>query len=260
MNDVLTVSIIMPAFNSAPFIQQSILSVINQTYTHWELYIIDDYSTDKTEAISKTWAIKDKRIHYYRNSRNKGCSESRIYGISLSQTQWIAFLDSDDLWEKDKLEKQISLIKQDSMVGLVFTGSTFINETGKRSRYCLSVPRTITYKELLMQNIISCSSVLVKKELLQRYKMPSGLIHEDYAMWLQMLKDGVIARSVNQPLLIYRLSGNSKSGNKKKAFIMNYRVLKFMDLTNWQIGYYLLQYTIRNCRKYGLIHRGFRHG
>ena len=251
------VSIVMPAYNAAATIGQSIDSVLAQTFSDWELLVIDDCSGDGTADIVKEYSARDGRVILFQNVGNQGVSAARNQGVARARGDWIAFLDSDDLWTPDKLDRQVRLIRERKDAGrkpdLIFTGSAFISGSGKKLGYRLEVPEEITYRELLKQNLISCSSVLVRRELMLRYPMKRDDMHEDYAVWLQILKNGGRAYGINQPLLIYRMSETSKSGNKKKAAFMTYKVYRFMGLNLVQSIYYFCWYAYRNLKKYYAI-------
>lgn len=255
------VSIVMPAFNAAASISESIDSVLGQTYRVWELIIINDCSCDSTADIIWNYHEKDSRIIILTNDENQGVSNTRNRGVREAKGDWIAFLDSDDLWMPDKLEQQMRLLcneeANDETLDIVFTGSAFIDNSGRPAAYRLEVPERISYHELLKQNLISCSSVLVRKELVLRYPMEHDDMHEDYAVWLQILKNGGRAYGINKPLLVYRLSQSSKSGNKKKAAVMTFKVYRFMGLNLVQSFYYFCWYSYRNLKKYYAInHNG----
>lgn len=248
------VSIIMPAYNCERFIEKAIDSVQKQTYTNWELIVINDSSKDATYEMVQRKANYDDRIHLYDNEQNMGVSKTRNRGVSIAKGDWIAFLDSDDIWEARKLEKQISLIENNENVAICFTGSAFINEEGEPANYILHVPENVTYKELLKQNVISCSSVLLRKKYYLKYKMPDGDLHEDFALWLMILREEKKAYGIDEPLLVYRIYANSKSGNKIHAAKMQWNVYKYIGLTVSQRIYYMCCYTVRNLKKYKKIH------
>lgn len=261
-NQNLIVSIIMPAWNAEKTIQDAIRSVIKQTEPNWELIVLDDHSEDGTYKRIRWFAARDNRIRIYRNPVNLGVSKTRNRGVKEAKGKWIAFLDSDDIWRADKLEKQLCMIEQKKNVDLVFTGSVFMrgweqsenNRSREKTNFILSyyqkVPRTITYKELLKQNLISCSSVVVKKELLIKYPMKQDVMHEDYATWLEILRAGGKAYGINEPLLIYRISGKSRSGDKRRAAQMTWRVYRFLGLHLWEACYYFGWYVFKNGKKY----------
>lgn len=252
-DEKILISIIMPAYNSEQYIGDAISSVIAQTYQKWELIIIDDASKDNTANIVKEFMKQDNRIRFYKNEKNNGVSATRNTGISLSIGEWIAFLDSDDLWVPNKLEKQIKLKNNNKQANFIFTGSSYIDENSNPYLYELEIPEKVKYKDLLKQNIISCSSVLVKKQCLSGIKMERDNMHEDFAMWLKILKNEPWAYGINEPLLIYRLSKSSKSGNKIKAAKMTVEVYRYMGLNLFQLMYYVISYIIKSLKKYRKI-------
>lgn len=250
------VSIIMPAYNCEKYITEAIVSVINQSYTDWELIVIDDCSQDSTVDKVKKLASLDTRINLYRNERNIGVSKTRNKGIALATGQWIAFLDSDDCWTPDKLQKQMRLAADNrNKTEFIFTASCFMDENGRLFKWVMPVPETVTYKDLLKHNVISCSSVLISKQCLGNHRMVGDSIHEDFALWLSILKNNVIAYGINEPLLIYRISGNSKSGNKLNSARMSYRTYKFLKINTFKIIYYMFFYAICGFKKYNSIHK-----
>ena len=245
------VSIVMPAYNAQDYIQEAIQSVLQQTYTEWELLVIDDASSDRTAEIVNQLVRKDSRVHYIKNKANIGAAESRNRGVELAEGQWIAFLDSDDCWHPDKLKRQLDLAEK-HRAEFVFSGSAFMNKDGRRLEYYLAVPEQISYSQLLKQNIISCSSVLIKKSLIADFPMKHAEdMHEDFAVWLQILKNrNLQAFGINEPLLIYRITAASKSGNKIRAARMTYRVYRYLGLSVFEAIYYWLWYVCRSLRKY----------
>ncbi|MCK5129631.1 MAG: glycosyltransferase family 2 protein [Clostridiales bacterium] len=244
------ISVVMPAYNADKFLEDSVKSVLSQTYTNIELIIVDDCSTDTTYTIMRKLSKKNDSIHILQNPSNSGVAKSRNLGIENAKGDWIAFLDSDDMWEKTKLEKQLALLCKIPQATLIYTGVKYIDEQGNNYNYSYSVPERTTYHELLKQNIIACSSVLVKKEVILRYKMQNDDLHEDFISWLLILKEDTYAYGINEPLLVYRISKTSKSGNKKKSVLMTYKVYRFIGLMFIQSVYYLCFYMYRNYVKY----------
>jgi len=246
------ISVIMPAYNNEHCILQAVESVVNQIYKQWELIIIDDMSTDNTYDAAKKISDSDHRIKVLRNTSNQGVGKTRNIGVSEASGEWIAFLDSDDMWTPDKLEKQVALVSKNPNIKITFTGSSFISESGEKKEYVLHVPEKITRKELLKQNVISCSSVMAKKDLLVRYPMSDNYsVHEDFAAWLSILCEEEYAYGIDEPLLIYRLSTKSKSGNKFKAARMNWNTYRNMGLGILESTYYMACYTYNGFKKYG---------
>lgn len=253
------VSIIMPAFNAARFLEEAIQSVLDQTYRDWELLVIDDGSADQTAQIAEAFSREDARIRLIKNEYNMGVAETRNRGVALAAGEWIAFLDSDDCWHPEKLEKQLAFARENG-AEFVFSGSAFMNEQSERLDYYLSVPRTISYKELLKQNRISCSSVLIRRELIAAYPMKHAAdMHEDFAVWLKILRGRDIrAFGVDEPLLIYRVRAASKSGNKIKAGLMTFRVYRYLGIPLCPAWYYWCCYLVRNVKKYRRLNAGAR--
>lgn len=246
------VSIVMPAYNCEKYVVEAINSVLVQTYRNWELLVLDDGSKDNTIRIIEEFSQKDSRIKALPNGRNMGVSATRNRGIELATGDWIAFLDSDDMWEPLKLEKQFNVVEKKS-AEFLFTGSSFINEEGEPFKGIFEVPEKVTYKKLRNQNVISCSSVLVKKKYFKNIKMEKDEMHEDYAVWLRILKLGVTAYGVNEPLLIYRNSRNSKSGNKMKTVKMTYKVFRFVGINPIGSAYFMMRHVFASVGKYKRI-------
>ncbi|MBT2686426.1 glycosyltransferase family 2 protein [Bacillus sp. ISL-37] len=246
------ISIIMPAYNCEKFIEEAITSVIEQTYKLWELIVIDDGSRDSTVKIIKKLSNKDLRIQFYKNEDNQGVSATRNRGISLANGDWIAFLDSDDIWEKTKLQKQMEYAKN-TEAEFLFTGSSYINENGEFYQGKFEVPEQVSFEKLRLQNVISCSSVLIKRSFFDTIKMERDDMHEDYAVWLRVLQNGIIAYGLNEPLLIYRISRNSKSGNKLKTIKMTYKVFRFISVDPIRSIYYTVSHIIGSIKKYRKI-------
>lgn len=246
------VSVIMPAYNSARTLEDAASSVLEQTYENIELLIADDDSSDDTSEICQALASKDSRVHVITNTSNQGALKTRLKAVKEAKGEWIAFLDSDDLWKPDKLSKQLAL-RDDTGCDLVYTGSSFIDENGRPFEWIMHVPERIQYRQLLRQNIISNSSVLVKKDLFVRFAPDSEDkhdMHEDFACWLGMLRAGINARGIDEPLITYRLSKSSMSGNKFKAYSMNMNTYKYVGLGFFSRLYYQMCYSVNGINKY----------
>ena len=172
------ISVIMPAYNAEKTIRQAIESVMAQSFRQWELIVINDRSKDDTRQRVLERAEQDTRIRYMENDGNLGVAKTRNLGVSMARGEWIAFLDSDDAWEREKLERQVQLAERTD-ARLIFTGSAFMDQDGERLDYRMEVPEEVGFRGLLKQNVISCSSVLAEKALMVRYPMMPGDMHED---------------------------------------------------------------------------------
>ncbi len=241
------VSVIMAAYNAERTIGVAIDSVLAQTYTNWELLVINDCSKDSTSAIVSSYS--DTRIRLLQNEKNCGVSISRKIGMEAAAGKWIAVLDSDDAWTPDKLEKQIKLAKETG-AGLIFTGSAFMDDEGKPIDWQLHVPKRLPYRELLKQNLVSNSSVLVNAALYRKHYAIGDKMHEDFAIWLGITAEGRDAYGIDEPLLIYRLAKASKSSNKIKAAKMNWNTYRYVGLNPFTASYYMCWYIVKSLLKY----------
>lgn len=246
------ISVIMPAYNAEKTLAQAVDSVLAQTYQQLELIIVNDCSQDNTLKIAQTYAEQDARVRVLTNEQNAGVSKTRHRAVEAAKGDWIAFLDSDDAWAPDKIEKQVALHKAKN-AKLTFTASAFMDLEGNPIDWELHVPESIAYKKLLKQNLISNSSVLVEKACYQKHEAIGDDMHEDFACWLNILKSGVTAYGIDEPLLIYRISPASKSGNKLKAAKMNWKTYRATGLNVFTAAYYMVWYTINGLKKYGKI-------
>ena len=252
------ISIILPVYNSEQSIAACVSSVLAQTYTDFELIIVNDASDDSTHEICHSLTEKDSRITVIDNLINCGVLVSRLKGAEAAKSEWIAFIDADDLWQPEKLEKQIRL-RDETGCDLVYTGSAFANEKGRMYDWVMHVPSSVEYKRLLKQNVISNSSVLMRRQDFIDHaptrgsngSTPKGDIHEDYACWLSMLRAGKVARGIDEPLITYRLSRNSRAGNKFKAAVMNMNTYKYIGLGFFERIGYEACYAVNGLIKYG---------
>lgn len=241
------VSIIMAAYNAEKTIGIAIDSILAQTYSDWELLVVNDCSRDNTAAIVASYS--DPRIRLLKNDKNSGVSISRKKGMEAANGEWIAVLDSDDAWTADKLEKQIKLARETG-AELIFTGSAFMDDGGQPIDWQLHVPTMLSYRELLKQNLVSNSSVLVKAVLYKEFYAIGDEMHEDFAIWLGITKTGRMAYGIDEPLLIYRVADSSKSSNKVKAAKMNWNTYRYVGLNPVSACYYMCWYTVKGLLKY----------
>lgn len=206
------VSVVMPMYNAEAYLDQSVNSVINQTYTNWELIIVNDCSTDGSLEKAQGFAEKDRRIRILNNEKNSGVAKTRNRGIDEAKGEYIAFLDSDDFWRSDKLELQMNLIKKNDY-SFVYGALCFWKDGDGFLDYWRKVPTKADYHYLLKANIIPSSTVIVDATMIKDVKMPL-VNHEDYGAWLNVLrKYGITAYGINQPLAAYRVN-ESVSSNK----------------------------------------------
>ncbi len=221
------VSIITPLYNSEEYIEETILSVLNQTYKNWEMLIIDDCSTDNgVEVVNKY--IGDKRIKYYKLKVNGGAAICRNKGIELANGEFIAFLDSDDLWKKEKLEKQINFMKNNNC-SISFTEYEEIDENSNKLNILIKSPRKpVTYRRYLLTNPIGCLTGMYNVKKLGKVYMPLMRNREDTGFWLNILKKDK-AYSLNENLADYRIRRNSLSFNKYKLIKFHWNLYRNVE-------------------------------
>lgn len=216
MNDL--VSIITPCYNSISYIAQSIESVLSQTYHNWEMIIVDDCSTDGSFEIINRYAKSDNRIKVYKTEYPSGSPVlPRNIAIKNAVGRYIAFLDSDDMWLPKKLEEQIHIFKTNLDTAVVFSYYEKISEDGKRQNRIVKSPKSVTYNKLLYGNVIGCLTGIYDTFVVGKIYM-KNIGHEDYAMWLNILKNGGIASNTNNVQALYRVRESSVSSNKLTAF------------------------------------------
>lgn len=244
------VSIIIPCYNSESFIDDCVQSVLNQTYSHWELFLIDDCSTDSTYPKILSYSAKDSRIKVFQtNSPSGGPSHPRNIGISHAKGEYITFLDSDDLWLPNKLFEQIKYIKKYN-VRFVYSNYEKITSTGIRKGRVVALKPTVSYPQLLLSCEIPCLTVLIDSLLIKR-RLFRETGKEDYLLWLQILKSGIIAYNCGGSLALYREGHKSRSRNKFKMILQQWVILRDFEKVNFfKSCYCLLCYMIIGLKKY----------
>ncbi len=223
MNSGVLVSVIMPAYNSERYIRASIESVKEQTYSNWELLVIDDASEDQTSAIIKELAGADNRIKLLKNKENQGAGVSRNKGISQAIGEYIAFLDADDLWKPHKLQTQLEFMKENE-VSICFSSYDLITEKGEKRKEVIQALPYVTYQKLLKSNYIGNLTGIYNAAELGKIYGPEIRKRQDWGLWLMAVKRAEIAKSIKEPLAIYRLRKNSVSGNKFEMLRYNFNI------------------------------------
>ncbi len=228
MNTQTLISIIMPMHNSAAFVGEAIESVLAQSYSEWELIIVDDESTDASVSIVEAYAQKDSRIRLFRNPKPiKMPSAPRNMGLSMAKGRYIAFLDSDDMWLPEKLTQQIPLM-QNPQVAIVYSNYEKMTESGKKTGRVIKAPRQADYKKLLRGNVIGNLTGIYDKEKVGIVPF-LNIHHEDYAMWLSILKRGFIAQNTGTVAARYRLSSSSVSTNKYRVLSWQWNIYRNIE-------------------------------
>lgn len=217
------VSIITPVYNSEEFLKETIESVLRQSYENWELILVDDCSTDSSRKIISDYANKDRRIKPVFLKKNSGAGFSRNSGIDNAKGDLIAFLDSDDLWHQDKLKEQLHFMKIKN-VNMVYTWYYNVNEKGQKISYS-KTPKQISFILLMFNNYILTSSLIFKKSILNDIRFSEIRKRQDWVFFLDILKSGVKAYSLDKCLVYYRKSNTSLSANKFRLIKSNLSVI-----------------------------------
>jgi teichuronic acid biosynthesis glycosyltransferase TuaG len=228
------VSIITPVYKAEEFIEETIQSVMKQTYSNWEMVLINDQSPDNSKEIILSLAAQDSRIRLVDLPENSGAAIARNTGIEAAHGEFIAFLDSDDLWHPQKLEKQIKFML-DNDYAFSFTAYELIDEDGDKMDKIVSVPQEINYHALLKNTIIGCLTVVLNRSKIGEIKMLNIRTRQDFVLWLDILKRGNTAYGINEPLAYYRKVEGSISSNKIKTAKRNWQV--YRKIEKLSLGY-----------------------
>ena len=240
------ISIVVPVHNAEKFLEETIKSVMAQTYTDWELLLVDDCSKDASKTIASGYEAMDKRIRLIALEENVGAAKARNVGIRESKGAYLAFLDADDIWVKEKLERELKFMKE-KQAAFVFSGYEFADEQAVGTGKIVKVPETINYKQALKNTTIFTSTVLfdrskIDKELLLMPDVKS----EDTATWWQILKTGIEAYGLNENLVLYRRSANTLSSNKFEAIKRIWYLYRKVEKLNiFSSCYNFIGYAVR---------------
>lgn len=247
------VSVIIPAYNSADTIGLTLDSALAQEVP-LEIIVIDDCSTDGLEDLMTAYPT----VTYVKNERNLGAAKSRNRGVAMARGQYVAFLDADDQWAEGKLKKQLAALDRTGTV-LCATARELLTPQGQPTGKIIPVRETITYRDLLKHNCINCSSAVLRTDVAKQFPMDHEDSHEDYILWLRILRQYGTACAVNEPLLKYRLSNTGKSGSKLKSAKMTFRVYRYMGFGPVKSLLCFCSYAIHGVAKYALPTKEVRH-
>ena len=249
------VSVVIPNYNGSNYIFETIQSVINQTYKNWELIIVDDCSTDDSLKIIN--GIHDPRVSVVKLQENKGAAVARNTAIEISKGRLIAFLDNDDLWISNKLEKQVGFMLENDLM-FTYTDYYKLSEKGKFHIKCI---KKVTYNDLLKNNYILTSTVIYNADVLGKIYMENIRKRQDWSLFINVIKESKIAIGLSIPLTLYRKHANSLSAKKTDLVrynfdfyhkVLGYPKVKSLLLMAQFMVYYFLKKTKE---RFGLYHR-----
>lgn len=217
------ISIIIPAYNSEKYIIETINSVLAQTYKDWELLIVDDCSTDDTAKIIKSYVKKDNRIKYFKTDKNTGAFCARNIGIKKAVGDFICFLDSDDVWTKDKLKTQLQFM-QNNICDVSSHGYDYIDETGNKIKGKVLPLKQFTLKSYMSNTCISMDTVMLNIKTMGKQYFPPVERREDCAFWIDLLGQGYSIYGMDKIMASYRLHKNQVSNNKIDMALLNFKI------------------------------------
>ncbi|MCM3400447.1 glycosyltransferase family 2 protein [Oceanobacillus profundus] len=239
------ISVITPAYNAERFIGDTIDSVLDQTYANWEMVIVDDRSTDNTTTIVEEYRKRDNRIKLIVLEENSGSAVARNTAMENAKGRYIAFLDSDDRWLPEKLEKQLHFM-QEKDIAFSFTTYVRILEDGTKTNAVSSTPESVNYDDLMKRCVIGCLTVMLDRDKVGHLTMVNIRTRQDYVYWLTITKKGFLAYGLPEILAEYRLVGNSISSNKWKAAKRNWYVFRKIEKQSlpksiWYFAHYVVR-------------------
>lgn len=246
------VSVIMPAYNCEQFIAEAIDSVLQQTYTNIELIVIDDCSTDNTFSIIEQYAVCDPRVRTLRNSANCGVAKTRNCGLDMAEGDYVAFLDSDDIWDIDKLRKQMELALK-ANADIVYSSYGFIDEDGNEIKKAFIVPEETNFRKMLIQNVISASSAVIRASIMKDHRFRNDVYHEDYALWMELMSERARAVGCKDVLWRYRQRKGGRNRNKLHAAKERWKIYRcVLHLNIFTSAWSMCGYAICGVVKYYL--------
>lgn len=238
------VSIIVPMYNAEKFIGKTIESVLSQTYENWEMLIMNDVSTDNSLAVVSEFAKKDGRIKVVNTEKNMGVVKGRNHLIDLANGKYIAFLDADDYWHSQKLEKQVQFMEEKN-AGISCTEYTRVRENGEKINEVV-IKSEISYTDMLKNNYLGCLTVMYNVEKVGKRYFKELEKNEDYVLWLEIVKDVKTIFGLKENLAYYRVLDNSRSSNKAKTAKVRWEIYRKVEkLSLLKSVYYFLHYAVR---------------
>ena len=222
------VTAVMPSYNCEQFIADSIASVISQTFERWELLIVDDASSDATAQLAEQYARLDRRIRLIRQTTNSGAAHARNIAMNQARGEFIAFIDSDDIWHPHKLEKQLAAMER-HRADISYTA--YVRRLdGNTDGGLVNVPSSVSYHTMLRRCLIGVSTAMMRTSTCGTVKMPVVRRRADHAYWLALLRDGSRRTvGIDEPLMTYRVYRESMSGNKLVAARASWKLLREVE-------------------------------
>tara|TARA_Y100000590_G_scaffold58964_1_gene62320 strand:+ start:386 stop:1162 length:777 start_codon:yes stop_codon:yes gene_type:complete len=247
------VDVILPNYNKAKFLEEAVYSVINQTYKNWHLFVIDDFSTDSSSEIIDKLPIS-KNITIIKLNKNRGPSFCRNYAMRMSKSKYISFIDSDDSWEKNKLERQIDFMERNNFDFTYTDYTSFVEKNGeKKNRKKTSLKDFFNYDTFIRNSSINTTTMIISRSILGTCRFRKIQLCEDYLFKCELLKKDNVAKKLNENLASYRITNDSRSSKKLKNIYWLWYINKYynkLKFINNIISIFFI--SINSIRKYGI--------
>ena len=243
------IDIIIPNYNKAKYLNQCLDSILSQTYKNWKIYLVDDNSHDDSAKIFKKYENIDN-INFFLLKENKGPAFCRNYAIDKSSSEFVAFMDSDDFWPKDKLKKQINeMLKND--YNFTYTDYNFFFNDNEEKIKTVKMPLFLDYKNFILKSSMSTSSIIISRNSLGNVRF-KDVDQEDYLFKCDLLKKGETAFNSKDTFVYYRINKNNRSANKLKNLISLWQINKIHNQLNFFTNLKSLFFiSINSLKKYG---------
>lgn len=244
------VSVVIPVYNASKYLARTLDSALKQTHKNLEIILIDDCSKDDSLKIMHEYEQKDPRIKVLESEKNQGVAAVRNRGIQAATGEYIALLDSDDVWVEDKVERQITLLKENN-AQIAYSSYSFIDENDQPIMHPFIVPENVSYKQMLYCNEIGCSTAIVEAALFKKHPFNKEFYHEDYVLWMELLSIPAKAVGISDVLVYYRYSSGSRSFNKVNAAKQRWVIYRqALNLNFFQSSTAMLGYIFNAFKKY----------
>ena len=249
----IVVDVILPNYNKLSFLEESIKSVVGQTFKNWHMYIIDDCSTDGSLSVIKNF-LTLPNITLIKLSKNMGPSFCRNYGMRISKSKYISFIDSDDTWKKDKLEKQIYFMEKNNF-SFTYTDYTPFFQKGEKKFYKkqTNLVETFNFNSFIRNSSINTTTMIIKRSILKSHRFKKMKLMEDYLLKCKLLKDNNIAKKLNLNSAYYRILEGSRSSRRLQNVLMLWNInKKYNKLNFFENMISIFSISINSIKKYGI--------
>ena len=247
------IDIILPNYNKSAFIKEAIDSILNQTYKNWQLYIIDDHSTDNSRDVINTFSNL-KNVKIIKLNKNKGPSFCRNYGMRISKSKYISFIDSDDVWINTKLEKQIYFMEKNNLNFTYTDYTSFFDNNGKKKLIKKTFLKNyFNYKTFINNSSINTTTMIIARSILKTHRFKKIKLCEDYLFKCNLLKNNNVAQKLGENLAYYRILKKSRSSQRLKNIYWLWHINKnYNKLNFFQNIASIFFISINSIKKYGI--------